>query len=685
MLPFLKYRSMLFSAVAFLSINLFCCEAEDFSDENDDVELIVLTKNIDKEPVSKNKKEEVVVKKEKMDHEIKWSGEFSSSGTATAYTALLNNSLPDCTNAIQSDLKLNFDYKLGKKALGHDGLIVHATFRHKSSWGDTSVSTSKESISAFGSSFGAHSHVLSKPPLWVSSAWLDYSFDLLANTQSEGLNRFKIGFVPFSLGRGISLGDSYGVSQDFLGTFIAESDYSMPGMLFYGSTPNKIFNYNLYFARPKARSGSEKDVLGLSRQHVIGASSKFGGMWQDDFIVASQIDFKFKGNDDAVSKKENWSTTLSPYAMYFYSPANKVDVNFDSNINLCTFGFAAEATIYKLSVGFDVAMNRGSQRMLEVDKNSVSLGKDDIDGKLVQQFSHITTAEVDPTNSNNMIPTKVLAVASKQMIEELNKNLHRDGNSFLVDSVSYISKKDRIRSAYKNKYKGYMAIADAELKFDSGLTLSIAGGYASGDKNPHKSETDKSYSGFLGINEAYSPKRVPSMIVLGGKIKRPLTLDEGKEAKLKDHIKSSMTDLIFVGGGIMFEPSALAQYKFKVRTNTLGFWKEYPGFKVAAVIAEDSDRLTLKFSNEAAGRYLGTEINMSGSIDLAENLTLTAKAALFIPGSYYKDITGAVLDNDISKALALDDLDQVSGKTPIRYSIASDKCYIFGIDLKYKF
>lgn len=592
------------------------------------------------------------------DSSLIWSGSMAQTTAYNFYTELLNKELPDCTNFLRTTLDLNLDYAKGMQSKGHNAVLVHATFRHKGYWGADAIKTEKGALE-IGDVYGfAHSHSVAKPPLWMLSAWLDYSFDAFTSLKSDGLNRCRIGYFPFQLGRGIALGDSYGVSQDFLGVFVRSNDYYMPGCMIYGSNPDDWFSYHLYFARPEARSATVGQVLGLSKGHLLDNEAlPFGGYYKDDWIGALQLDFSLDaGNHDCKRK-----SILSPYGFFFIAPDKKVDIDPDSSIELYTLGFANETCFDDFEVGFDVAVNRGAHRMKNVDLNRLVVKKDPSTGALVEYFSHILNDAGKP------------AVASDALCVELKKNLHRDMIPFVVDGVTYTSKNDRIRNSYINYYKGFMGVVDAVYKFpEVGFSVSAIAGYASGDTNPHVDQKDKDYKGFVGINEAYSSKRVPSLIVLGGAcVKRPMTVDADVSGKLKDFIGGSFTDIIFGGTGFAFMPKAWSASKTKFAGNVLGFWKEHVGYK-----ASDP--------SQKANRYLGTELNFLWSCEPIDSLVFSFKTAYFLPGGYYSDMKGALLDDATTKQLEAFDTDQIVSNRD-KYSLGNNACYIFVFETKYSF
>ena len=611
---------------------------------------------------------------------LSWGGSMTQSASASNNVALLNKALPDATNWMRSTLDISATVTAGKEAFGHDAVKIFSTFRHRGFWGSDAMRSGDGKLK-IGDILGfEHTHTIQRPPLWMLESWCDFSLDAARGTHSEGLNHFKVGYFPFSLGTGASLGENYGASKDFLGVFIRSNDYYMPGILFYGSAFEDFFKYNVYLARPEAKSATTAQTLGMSKQHLTKTILPFGGSFRDDTILASQLDFCFGAKNTDVKKTK---FTLSPYALAFFSPDSKIEIDSDASVNFYTFGLSANLGSENFSVGFDVATNYGKQLAKEVDRNAANITVDSL-GNLVETYSH-----VQATNGSSDSSNYTEARLTPDLKKELGKNLHRDGQPFSVAGAGYISKADRIRSSYTNLYRGKMGVIEAEYKFkNSPYSIAAAAGLATGGTNPNKTADDAIYNGFLGINESFSIKKVPSVIILGGaNVRRPLTVsDDQITPKLKDFSNGSLTDIIFIGAGIKRTPNKDQNTTFGWGVNTLAFWKELENKKV---VAGDKTN-TVKFGTESASKFLGIETNLALSWSPIENMSVIFGTGIFFPGQYYKDMKGATVDDSTTKILEAVDLDKVdntssSQKAKIAYALGSDTCYIFSFDIKYKF
>jgi hypothetical protein len=346
----------------------------------------------------------------------------------------------------------------------------------------------------------------------------------------------------------------------------------------------------------------------------------------------------------------------------------KVNIKPDSDVDLFTLGLNGELTSDKFEFGFEVAANSGRQHVYSVDKNKIELKTNETTGALEERYSHILDGSAS-------------AIATGDLKAELTKGLHRDGATFFVGTTSYNSADDRITNEYRNRYQGTMFVVDGSFLSNYGFKLSVAGGYASGGPNPHSDPVNKGHKGFVGISEVYSGKRVPSMIILGGgNVKRPLALGN-KNGKLKDFIEGAFTDVIFVGSGLHVAPESMKERKTEFSVNSLLFVKDHQHNKINLI-----DDQPVFSETEKACRFLGVELNGLAKIEPIAGLTFGIKGAVFFPGTYYKDITGAQLSEDVIGKLKDRDLDKIYGSNPkSQYRIASDTCYYISLDVKYKF
>jgi hypothetical protein len=250
---------------------------------------------------------------------------------------------------------------------------------------------------------------------------------------------------------------------------------------------------------------------------------------------------------------------------------------------------------------------------------------------------------------------------------------------------------DRFRPQYTNKFGGYFAVVDAAYTWERyNLKLALAYGYASGDSDSHVNEVDKTYKEFVGIHEGYIGKRVPSIFLLD---QRLLLVPGPLEANRSDwgDLYQDQADLAFgniqtAGIGLTWTPKCRVK-KLSINPNAICFWRTANSnkwvFDPTSTNAVGGDYVV---SNDRASKFMGTEINILTKCELLKDLTLFANAALFQPGTFFKDVKGVPLEDDYfdnlwnSDSKVFDD-QGLAEKYRLSYSTA----YFVNVALEFKF
>ena len=189
---------------------------------------------------------------------------------------------------------------------------------------------------------------------------------------------------------------------------------------------------------------------------------------------------------------------------------------------------------------------------------------------------------------------------------------------------------------------------------EKNLTWGIAIAYASGADNPNDSndkimmtrltpgitykDYSKKYKGFVGTEQLFEGKSInPLYFAQAQKMNRPLT----QRSQLTT---PEFTNQCFIGSTIQyalphesntftaqatavtyFQPTALK----KGLSSTL--WQEQ---------SLNFTQQMLLDMNTPLPRFLGTELNLSGSYTIGSDLTFSLFGAIFFPGNFYKKATG---------------------------------------------
>jgi hypothetical protein len=581
---------------------------------------------------------------------------------------MLNKSLPDEVGYFKHTLDTTANLAYGEKKFGHKAVEVGAKVRFRTLWGAVGKTVKTESAEVKIGDYisGSHSHSTNRPLMWVKDAWLKFSLNAIVGENDKPLHFVKVGMFPFKFGRGVSLGPLYGVSKNFLATYFRPADYSAPGILFSGEILKDKLSYDLYYSKQEEKSSSLVETFNhVKENHVGRQATPWAGVSKDSDLWGARLIGKI--DSETIGNFE-----LEPYVFYNEASDQKVEKVADSKSRLGTAGFCAEYKRNNFELGGEVAFNFGSEYLYNIDRNEITQSMIAYNGEtrasLRNVYSHITFA--DGVDSGAYVP----ATSSTDSIVTTGRS-YNNSETYAVSAVNYQNASNRFRPAYKNNYRGWMALADLAYTFNNvPVTLAVAYGYASGDKYPNADEYDKTYKGFVGVGTLYSGKRVNSIIVLDEQsIKRPLTLLEGTAQAAEED--QGLSDLQFCGASAMWKPVYFKKNNVSINPNVLFFWKDYCSPKYDSVNNVAS-------TTETADKYLGTECNLSIKADLLKDLTLSIDVAAFVPGGYYDDIKGTPLNGDIFNTLEEADKSSLDSDN---YRLGNDTSFFLKIGVKYSF
>ncbi len=608
------------------------------------------------------------------DFKIKFSGKFRPETFFGKNVALLNNNNEgDKIWYARHVLDFNLDVDYGKETYGRDVARFHFDMRNKGVWGNAGslLPTTDTSIKISDAVTGTHSHAIPRHVFWMRSGWLRFELNQALGLPLDYEHWFTFGLFPFSLGRGIALGDAYAVGPDLLGFYIEGNvDQFAPGALLHGEIIPKKLSYDLYTAilQNKGSTFRETNEAILAQEYGRRDTPQRGAS-KINFLIASRLQWH-------VFKDENIGTLLvEPYALYNKDTEQRIEFLGDASGQLGTVGLAAEYEHPKFDIGFDWAFNLGQQRVKGWDRNEVTL--ENRSGQMILVNNQVVDQNgnkvpfVKGSQAQNMINASPQDEAfNGQQIGTL-----PNGVGFITTPVVMSNSATRFRNPYTNKYQGWMFVIDgAYWTLDRDLMLAAATGVASGDDNPNDETIDGVYSGFIPLQEVYSGKRVRSTFLLSG-FKRPFSAPISRQSPSRFAISTNrFTNIIYAGVGGSYGPSAWPK-KFNVSPNLLAYWQEKPTKRFDAQLNKQLDTL--------ASPYLGVEINIFMDYMILKDLKLYLEAALFLPGQHFRDIKGMPL-NAQQEAL-LNRLDR-TGFDPSRIpNIGDNSAYTFNLGLEYKF
>ena len=603
------------------------------------------------------------------DLELTFNGNTKTEGYFAKNLVLLNRHIPDQYSYFKQTVDLIGDLTYGKEKFGHDALKVYTDLRAKATWGDSgkSVSTVKQTVKLGDTEIvtGDHKHKNTKPLINIREAWLKASLNSILNSNSEKLHFIKLGLFPFQLGRGIALGDNYGTSKEFLGIDTSyHTDQFAPGINLQGELVKDCLSYDLYYARLEEKSDDlDKTFNHVKANHVGRASTPWRGIAKNNELIAGR--FKWKALDE---ESDYGTLDLEPYTFYNEASDRKIEFEADAKSELGTTGLGLEYKYKNFEFGAEGAFNFGKEKVYKIDRNVLKLVRGS-DGNVSTKYSHI----VDDTGT-----TVAVSDVNKALVE---------GTSTSANSANLggglFNASDRFRPEYTNKYGGWMFVTDAAYTFDNvDLKLAAVYGFASGDSNPHSPQTatvesNKTYKGFVGLQEGYSGKRVPSVLVLDArKIKRPLTIDPVEPAAGDD---TSFTDMHYFGGGLKWFPIEHNEDKFKIATNVLAYFKDQRANKYDTTLNGGDGGVS---PTAKASKFLGVELNIRTKYEILKDLHIFSDFAVFFPGTYYRDIKGTPLRDDVFNKL---DRADRTGVDSSNYRLSNDTAFYFNSGISYKF
>jgi len=540
-----------------------------------------------------------------------------------------------------------------------DSINSKMTLRERARWGETrAILTTAETVKIADVTLDEHQHGFNRLVPFFRKIWVKFSLNDAFSISAEQRHYLKCGVFPFELGRGISLGAAYATAPGILGFFTDNSiDQYAPGILLHGDITTKYgLGYDAYTAVLQNLSTSVSKNTEVVYSNCYGCPSIYRGFGTISYILAGRLLWK------AFDEKSWGKLTAEPYALLFSYPDNKVEYKSDAAVKLGTYGFAVEYQGPQFELGFETAANAGHQCVRTWDRNYITASRNTTTAALEEVYSNIFAVPVDSTFSSSSAKAQVTAT-NKRVVDKsssgTNFNEAAIGTGEIVSATgvttcTLYNGKYRFRPAYRNNFGGFMMVFDGTYWIQpKELKISAALAYASGDEHPNvilKNAEDieytDTYSGFIGLQEIYSGKRVRSVFILGQPVPRPLTAPYASLSSTMQqhyaHNVSGFTNLIYTGAGLTWTPNGFKR-KIKINPNMLYYWQASPS-KMYCLLATpetiDGQLVGGDTLEQDARRALGLEINLLAEISWLDNLQGYAVLAIFIPGPHYKDVIG---------------------------------------------
>lgn len=586
---------------------------------------------------------------------------------------LLNNDNPTDRVLLPGGhtLDLNFMYSYGRASHDYDVMKVKGTLRNKSTWGDPEsiASTGFSTIRDLDAVIGDHNHPIPVNFPIIRELWMQMVLNDVLNLDFTYRHYFTMGLFPFQLGRGIALGDAYATVPDFLGYNPANAvqQYAPAFKLSGALAANDALVYDLYAAILDNRSDTfdnvNLNILGQQYGHRFNQARGFGII---NYILAGRLRwFPF----DAPGKK----LSFEPYALYDDEREQKIEFLGDASSKLGTLGLAMEGEFGDFEIGFDMAFNVGRQEVKGWDRNII-----------VKELRNAIPTFVNDKVLDSGTGKKALFIPANQAI--IDSSIRQaDQNGKIIDASTLRNDINRFTDPYTNKYGGSMMVFDvAYWLCRPDIKIAAATGFATGDENPnrdlndpHDSDIDGQFDGFISLQERYSGTRVRSAYLLSGSGKIPRVLSFPSADLQGDRFASTVsrfTNIIFAGSALWLK-ARTCNHTWDINPNIIAYWQEHQtkAFDIAA-----NQTSATKF----ARRYLGLELNIFIETMLLPDLKFFTVAALFVPGGHFDDIKGRPITKDQQKFLDAVIKTGIANTVPL---VGADPSYFFNIGLEYKF
>jgi len=546
-----------------------------------------------------------------------------------------------------------------------------------------------------------HKHDYFLPLVYAEDAWFTIHFGTFVDCLKSHPISFRMGYFPYWIGRGLSLGFhedmalTYGGWEGEGGNFRFPS--MPPGILITGKF-NDNASWDFYYNKWREEGNSPTIVWNapdaLNRKNLLDRPGPERGIHQDRDTWAFRLDLKHK--------TRSCKALFQPYFIWTRAPEMPIEEEADASAKLGTIGMMFDLKYKQFMMNIEVATQFGHQRLHALDRNKIELDRDPATGNLQQVYSHIVYENPPDTIFGQLglpnglfvlekVPVKkvkcarivngkqlTLGTANLSDIVNLpvNRCLERNGKE-LTDSAgnpvlmsrikptgipggvlklfnSNFVGAARFRPSYKLDYQGIMLLGD--VAYDIGDTpwyfrFALAGGYIGGDEFPYNEEEDKEYKTFVAQRAGYRGLHVQPILMMERLVlARPTNIDI-RNFVARNNFRD-YSNLKFVGGSCTWFPLK-SKKKLRVMQNITSFWvvsdmKKWdingkgPDFITELQISAIRQRAGFEgwTSDKKASQHLGTELDFLVDYYVVANCRFYFRAYSFFPGQLYRDLKG---------------------------------------------
>jgi len=537
------------------------------------------------------------------------------------------------------------------------------------------------------------------PLIFVEQAWFKINFDTFTDAFKDKPTSFKIGYFPYTVGRGVSMGYHADVAVELLGwqgqQGFTRFPFMPPGMLLRTQL-NDNLSWDVYFNQWLETNAGLIDTLLPTRQQQLNAAQPQRGTGKDRITLATRLDY-------TKSTERSGDFYVQPYLTYVRAPEQTVELLSDASSKLWTPGIMANWTLNNWHVNAEIAGQFGHQKMHALDRNQIVLTRSRL-GVVENEFTHIvednflpgpstdgvsfanaavqyiSTATATPLTlaGQEFAPNKELSYIANQ---PNNRALSAQGEVIATKAIATgganasnavnanIFGNARFRNPYRLDYRGFMGLFDIDYTFEEApFKLAASAGYISGDSYPYNEERSRTFGTFVPLRSRYAGGAVRSLLIFDRLIiPRPLNISYRTLYAYNN--TDDLSNLQFLGFGATWYPFKNRE-KFSVGADLMFLWEaatlkkwdingKHPDPRVEAQLSILRNTIGSVInahgvvttpgtptlfsgweSTQDASKHLGTEIDVKMHYRLLEHCEFFAKLAVFMPGQLYKDLNG---------------------------------------------
>lgn len=560
-------------------------------------------------------------------------------------------------------------YNYGFASHGYNVVTAQIGLRNQGIWGDAGNTNKFDEASLPGLSViaGFHKHDFTIYPPWIREIWLSAVWSDLLCLPFCNKHNITFGIFPFQLGRGISLGVSrtFAVETIGLSSSFFVSEYRMGAML-SGDLIEKTLIYNVYAAISESLSSVVEETFAQTRgQQYFHRFDNARGFGNFNYVAAARL-FWFPYDQE----KPKHKILIEPYVLYHHRELGQsIDIPNDARRDVFTIGSAGEFEYEKLGFGFDTSFNLGNLFALGIDRNVPDLQSREgvvtaINTRVFQDNGITLNNALDVPENQDIIFSSPVGEAQNGKIIGTNNlgTLINTAKDFPIPGQI-----NRFRDPFITKLRGSMFVFDMGYYFKKpDFRVNFTAGFASGGNfipsdgnflSPRISED------FVSVNNTYNGQRIPSFIFAI----TPL----------------DFSNIVLAGLGVEYEP-AWSCRKWYFSPNVVSYWLDsstFFAFDRGARPAQAQQSSLFR----AANKHFLTEINFTARATLFTGFQFYAVAVVFLPGAFFKDISGLAASKYIPGVFDITNLQNRTGFFGIEPTINHDASFVFNFRFEYLF